>query len=443
MSYPQQPRGTPQGWPPQPPPPPKTAQSTTVTFVALLVVPLGACSGEAPDASPDAATLADAAPDALPPPLDATDAASDATPSWCPAPGVVCSGGCVDLTRDRMHCGGCGQVCGAELACSAGVCSAPLLPDVSASDAVEGGDAAADAPLVCPVGRADCDGNRLNGCEVDTNNAANCGGCGLVCGAAFVCIGSLCVAPDAAVDAVADAAGADARVAPDAPDMPDAPIENDARTCTSMTPSNCCGVACPIVASSTHTCVAGRCGFNCIAGLNDCDRVVSNGCESNSATDAMNCGACGNRCADGLPCYGGRCVASCPAGQTVCDSECTDTTRHRLHCGACGRGCSSTQVCAAGTCVAPCVAPRSFCGAICTDLRSDPNNCGSCGNACDGVHFCDNAGNCASCGAKVEGRTIVRCGNTCVDLFANDRNCGACGVVCTDGRFCFNGTCRR
>lgn len=36
MSYPQQPWGTPQGWPPQPPPPPKPAQSHAVTALAAL-----------------------------------------------------------------------------------------------------------------------------------------------------------------------------------------------------------------------------------------------------------------------------------------------------------------------------------------------------------------------------------------------------------------------
>lgn len=45
-----------------------------------------------------------------------------------------------------------------------------------------------------PGSRDDCDGNRANGCEVDSlTDARHCGGCGVVCPAGRICIDGLCV----------------------------------------------------------------------------------------------------------------------------------------------------------------------------------------------------------------------------------------------------------
>lgn len=375
----------------------------------LAVLLLAACAGEAPS-GPDAGAADAAHFDALGGPADGAQGA-DVAPDLEP-----------DALADAASDGDAGDGQASDIACPAGRVPVGSL-------------------CLCPVGITDC-----RGACVDTyRSALHCGGCNRSCRADEVCAEGVCSSTDAgATDAGATDAGATDTGATDAgatdAGATDAAI--DAAVCASMTPGNCCGVSCPYVASASRTCVMGRCGFACVGGLNDCDREAANGCESNPATDPMNCGACGNQCADGMPCYDGRCVASCPVGQTVCNSECVNTTSNRLHCGACGRTCSSTQVCAASTCVAPCVAPRSFCGATCTDLRVDPDNCGACGRVCDSAHFCDNAGNCASCGAAREGQMIVRCGNTCVDLLADDRNCGACGVVCGSRRLCLFGMCR-
>ncbi|MEN9579667.1 MAG: hypothetical protein RJA70_2676 [Pseudomonadota bacterium] len=45
----------------------------------------------------------------------------------------ACGSRCVDVARDRRHCGRCGRDCEAEQQCRAGVCQAQGAPDFSGS----------------------------------------------------------------------------------------------------------------------------------------------------------------------------------------------------------------------------------------------------------------------------------------------------------------------
>jgi len=91
----------------------------------------------------------------------------------CDGATVSCGGACVNTNTSNAHCGACDQVCSAASgvpSCVGGTCT-----------------------VTCGAGRADCDGNVRNGCEVDTHtDPANCGMCGAPCGSGEVCGMGLC-----------------------------------------------------------------------------------------------------------------------------------------------------------------------------------------------------------------------------------------------------------
>lgn len=151
---------------------------------------LGACL--CPDAgSADVVAVADApavdavTPEDRPAPTDVV-AVADApqpdvvdvvtAPDVMTAPDVprVCPG--VDLMRDVMNCGACGNVCedrpGATRACVMGSCR-----------------------YACIGSRGDCDGIPSNGCETTTSTSAqHCGACGRACVAPYnACTMGVCI----------------------------------------------------------------------------------------------------------------------------------------------------------------------------------------------------------------------------------------------------------
>ncbi len=97
----------------------------------------------------------------------------------CPAGQTVCNGRCVDLATNPQHCGGCGSEC-------------PNLAGTTSIAACVYGTCVRK----CAAGRADCNGNREDDCETNTNSdPSNCGGCGIVCDAVAgqACVGGRCV----------------------------------------------------------------------------------------------------------------------------------------------------------------------------------------------------------------------------------------------------------
>lgn len=118
----------------------------------------------------------------------AVDTLTFKTQCLCPAGKTFCSQGCIgdlcfgacfDLASDLLACGACGVRCVAQTGqstegvCTFGVCS-----------------------TICSHGRADCNGNSADGCEVNTDSdPRNCGACGNVCDAVAgqACVGGRCM----------------------------------------------------------------------------------------------------------------------------------------------------------------------------------------------------------------------------------------------------------
>ncbi|MEQ9080020.1 MAG: hypothetical protein RLP09_39525, partial [Sandaracinaceae bacterium] len=81
----------------------------------------------------------------------------------CGAPLTDCSGSCTDTRVDPSNCGGCGAAC----------------PGVTNATSV---CATSTCNYVCDSGFADCNVSSADGCEVDVaGDVSNCGGCGVTC----------------------------------------------------------------------------------------------------------------------------------------------------------------------------------------------------------------------------------------------------------------------
>ncbi|MEZ4408750.1 MAG: fibrinogen-like YCDxxxxGGGW domain-containing protein [Polyangiales bacterium] len=92
---------------------------------------------------------------------------------------------------------------------------------------------------------------------------------------------------------------------------------NGCETDTQTTAAHCgaCGRACAL-ANAAAGCAAGACTVaSCASGFADCDGTAANGCEANTQTSDLHCGACNNACAGGRACASGACapLASCAA----------------------------------------------------------------------------------------------------------------------------------
>ena len=141
-------------------------------------------------------------------------------------------GACTSLQDDPNNCGGCGTVCtaatGALPVCAAGSCAAACAPghgDCNGDLNASGGngceitfatdlDNCGACGIACPIppnatracdqgvcgigtcqtGFENCDGNAINGCEIDTrSDDAHCGACGQGCNVDQFCSAGSCV----------------------------------------------------------------------------------------------------------------------------------------------------------------------------------------------------------------------------------------------------------
>jgi hypothetical protein len=294
------------------------------------------------------------------------------------------------------------------------------------------------APKGCAAGLLDCDQKPENGCEIDgATDATHCGTCSTACSPVngiASCTGGKC-----AVGCGAGLGDCDA----DASNGCEANLASSVSTCGS------CTTACSAV-NGVPSCSAGTCAIACSAGFGDCDGDPSNGCETDLTSDVSSCGSCGAPCTvpQGQPmCALGQCTIACGSGFADCDGDVTngcetDTATNTLDCGSCGTVCVNahgTTSCVLGGCAPACAAGYADCDGDAvngceTSTDTDAASCGGCGVVCpamNGVPSCS-SGTCSlSCGlgfADCDGTAANGCET---DLQTTPTSCGACGKICS------------
>lgn len=170
----------------------------------------------------------------------------------------------------------------------------------------------------------------------------------------------------------------------------------------------------------------------CIAGFEDCDNNLFNGCEINSEEDSDNCGICGKACLAPQTCINGQC--DCGFSNCYCADFATDPD----NCGGCGTSVNDGDPCTEDLCVnaiathLPCPNPTCNSDKMCRLGNGSPcttsNECAS--NHCvDGV-CCQTecAGTCQACSAAKN-----------VDY--GDGRCGYIPYFSDPDDECLNGVC--
>lgn len=272
----------------------------------------------------------------------------------CPGSTLACGGHCVDPYTDRGNCGSCRYSCGENEICSGKEC------------------------VACPPTATQCG----NECVYLNENEEHCGSCDVGCPAGQTCNSGVCGCRDPGQQFCPTNVAGTAGVCMD--------LRYDNNNCGS------CGNRC----TGGLSCCSGRCvdTRNNPDHCNGCDRACGSTaqygpawCENSACTrcsgtgeyncrtllpdgsyashciniqsDEENCGSCGNRCAAGELCCGGRCInpdtdeefcggcnVRCERGQACCGGTCIDVLYNDDHCGSCNERCYIGYACDLGRC---------------------------------------------------------------------------------------------
>lgn len=273
----------------------------------------------------------------------------------CNADEVCCSGACQDTTGSLEHCGACGTACGTGESCVDGACTCGQAGPCASGTVCCGGSCVAPQHPSCACGALpNCDANQL--CCSDTcldvdSDSANCGACGVTCSGDEICSGGTCACPSATPNSCSGNTCVDW--------MSD---ENHCGACDKSCASGetCCGGSCVNTESDPMHC--GGC-FQVDAGAQRCTSVqqcCAGACRE--ATDVAHCGACGNDCRTHAGVISGGGTTSCVSNQCTYDcaalvDDCTtalgcetSTAADDANCGACGMTCLGNQRCDNGVC---------------------------------------------------------------------------------------------
>jgi len=136
---------------------------------------------------------------------------------------------------------------------------------------------------------------------------------------------------------------------------------------------------------------------------------------------------------------------------TLCGNTCVNIKTDPNHCGACNNKCFN-GVCSGGQC---CLPKQILCNGQCVDFQKDPNHCGGCGKKCPSAQACilSNCKECSSASDCPSGKACrdKKCADTCeagtqctkgIDCEGTSPNktckCGAnCGWLVTVGKALF------
>lgn len=224
------------------------------------------------------------------------------------------------------------------------------------------------------------------------------------------------------------------------------------------------GTGTDCLASDGQQCVSGAC--ECLVSRDDCDGDDDNGCETNISTDPDACGACETVCSNNhiasRACNAGACSGACSTGYSDCNSDkltdgCeTNTSTDASHCGGCNVACSSANVasphCSGGVCDSTCSANYADCNSDkrtdgCEiNVETDPNHCGNCTSVCSSSNMATRTCSGSCNGTCVTG--FLDCNDDkqtdgCeTDGRIDEQHCGDCETVCADGESCVNGNCQ-
>ena len=330
------------------------------------------------------------------------------------------STGCeTPLGDDAANCGACGKACQNEhgtTTCADGQCT----------------------PL-CATGYLDCDGDPRNGCETEiATSLTNCGACGAACElahAAEKCDAGVCTVTTC--DAGFDNCDGDAKNGCEA----DLMLPATCGGCTNKCSEN----------GGKASCAAGKCGIACSLGRDDCKNGLTDGCETDLNVSALNCSVCGKVCpaGGGTPaCSDGKCgISSCTAPYEDCNGDAqvpggngceTNLANDAANCGGCGNACYYPN--ASGKCVNrncmidKCQPGFADCAATagCETALGTTANCRVCGEACTNPHgstACTAAGCAPVCALGYE-NCDGKPENGCETDLRTLTNCGACGIAC-------------
>ncbi len=205
--------------------------------------------------------------------------------------------GCVDVTTDHAHCGGCSAACEQGQVCVEGECT-----------------------YSCSPGQNIC-GDQ---CANLAKDPEHCGECDNECDRGYWCEEGICVLSCPSGQTACNGQCVDTEI--------------DLRHC------GACDAAC----AQGQVCVASECTYDCSVGLIAC----GNQCV-NIYSDPLNCGKCGEVCPDGMFCSCGECSLYCEAGLEPCGSRCINLQTDRNHCGGCDLPCDAGSACVAGICIVP------------------------------------------------------------------------------------------